>query len=58
MHRKSRTSYNGNVQKCIENAGRNQRALEATFMDDTSANDEMNEEPSLVTGKSLDGTAP
>jgi hypothetical protein len=32
--------------------------LEATFMDDTSAADDMNEEPNLVTGKSLDGTAP
>jgi len=52
MHKKSKTSYIGN------GIVRKQQALEATFIDDTSANDEMNDEPNLVTGKSFDGTAP
>lgn len=52
MHRKSKTSFVGN------GLVREEQALEATFIDDTSANDDMNDEPNLVTGKSLEGTAP
>jgi hypothetical protein len=52
MHKKSRTSYIGN------GVVRKPRALAATFVDDTSMNDDMNDEPNLVTGKSLEGTAP
>ena len=52
MHKKSRTSFVGN------GVARKQQALAATFVDDASVDDEMNDEPNLVTGKSLEGTAP